>query len=198
MCSRYTQSMSAAQLAQRFSATAAEGFSIPDAPEFFPAQEAPVVALGTGGRRLGLMRWGLIPSWAKEEAFGRKTFNARAETAAEKPSFRDALAKRRCLVPAAGFFEWISEPGAKNKTKLRFHRKDGEAFAMAGLWDRWKAPDGRQVLSFTILTAAANAAVAPIHERMPVILAPADEDRWLAGGGIPAPLSADELTHVPA
>lgn len=198
MCSRYTQTMSAAELAKRFSATAAEGLEAPSGLEFFPTHEAPVVAVGAGGRRLGLMRWGLIPSWAKEEAFGRKTFNARAETVADKPSFRDALAKRRCLVPAAGFFEWTTDAQTRAKRKVRFQRKDGAAFAMAGLWDRWKAPDGRQVLSFTILTAAANAAVAPVHERMPVILAPADEDRWLAGGGIPAPLSADELAQAPA
>jgi putative SOS response-associated peptidase YedK len=127
--------------------------------------------------RASLMRWGLIPSWAADPAIGARTINARSETAASKPSFREPLRKQRCLVPADGFYEW--QRAAKVKQPFCFEVWDGGLFAFAGLWDRWQGPDGRGVETFTILTTTPNELLAAVHDRMPVILAPEHYDRWL-------------------
>lgn len=128
--------------------------------------------------RLSLMRWGLIPSWAKDTAIGNRMINARAETLAEKPSFRKAFEKRRCIVPADSFFEWRKTNG-KTKIPVRFVLKSREPFAFAGLWETWRKPDGQELRSFTIITTAANDLLRPIHDRMPVILRQSDEGKWL-------------------
>jgi putative SOS response-associated peptidase YedK len=166
-------------LARRFK------FLLPDAPDLpivarynlAPSQEAPVIASPAGSPTLSLMRWGLIPRWARDPAIGFKTINARAETLAEKPAFRDSFAARRCLVPADGFYEWRS--AGRARLPMRITLKDGAPFAMAGLWDAWQGPGGREVRSFTIVTVPANETVAALHERMPAILRPADEAAWL-------------------
>ena len=131
------------------------------------------------GRHLVSLRWGLIPSWAKDPAIGARMINARAETLAEKPAFRSAFRKRRCLVAADGFYEWQTRSGGP-KQPYRIARPDGGPFAFAGLWERWRNPtEGRDVESCTIVTTAANATLSPIHHRMPVILAPESYDLWL-------------------
>lgn len=128
-------------------------------------------------RKLSLVRWGLIPSWAKDRSSVAMMVNARSETAATRPAFRDALKSRRCLVPADAFYEWKRTGRAKQA--FCFEVRDGELFAFAGLWDRWKAPDGSWVKSCSILTTVPNAITATVHDRMPVILESSDYDLWL-------------------
>ena len=126
---------------------------------------------------LNLFKWGLIPSWAKEASIGYKMINARSETISEKPSFRNSLNSRRCLVPADGFYEWKKDE--KFKQPFRILLKDESLFSFAGLWDSWISPDGKPIFSFTIITTEANRIMAGIHERMPVILQPENEKDWL-------------------
>ena len=132
-------------------------------------------------RIFGLMRWGLVPYWAKDAGIGMKTINAMAETAAEKPAFRDAMKWRRCLVPADGFYEW-KRTGPREKQPYQFAMFNGESFAFAGLWERWNTPDNQSVESCTILTTKPNALVSDVHDRMPAILRPEDYDLWLDPG----------------
>jgi putative SOS response-associated peptidase YedK len=127
-------------------------------------------------------RWGLIPFWAKDKSIGSKMINARAETIEEKPSFRNIFRRQRCLVPATGFFEWRRD---KVKTPFNIRLKGGVPFTFAGLWDQWGSADGETICSFTIITTSANELVSQIHDRMPVILHPADENRWLSPGQDP-------------
>ncbi len=143
-----------------------------------PPQDAAVVRHGNDGRSLDFLRWGLIPSWAKDFSMAARMINARSETVAEKPSFRDALHKRRCLVPSDGFYEWRGPKGAKQP--YRILSSDRGLFAFAGLWERWDKGDGEPVESFTIITTEANSKLAAVHARMPVILDPADFEHWLS------------------
>jgi putative SOS response-associated peptidase YedK len=145
-----------------------------------PTQDALVLRRNpeTGERSLDPIRWGLIPHWAKDPAIGNKLINARAESIPAKPSFRDAFRRRRCLVPADGFYEWRKD--TKPKQPYLIHMKDGEPFAFAGLWENWRDPATETwVRTFTIITTDANEVAAPIHNRMPAILAPGDYGRWL-------------------
>lgn len=200
MCGRYTQTAGLDVLRDRFLLDCAPAEVLPRY-NIAPGQDAPVV-LAQGGRRLEPLRWGLIPAWAKDPAIGSRLINARCETALEKPAFRSALARRRCLVPADGFYEWKGLGRAK--VPFRFHRRDKELFAFAGLWDEWKGPEGRPLRSFAILTTEANASVRPVHPRMPVILYPEDEGAWLDAAATPedlldglAPYPPDALTAYP-
>jgi putative SOS response-associated peptidase YedK len=129
------------------------------------------------GRELALLRWGLIPSWSKDPAIGNQLINARAETAHEKSSFRNAFRRHRCLIPTSGFYEWLRWERGKQPYFVRM--RDSHPFAFAGLWDRWESPDEGAIETCTILTTAANAVLAPIHDRMPVILPPWEYSRWL-------------------
>jgi putative SOS response-associated peptidase YedK len=145
-----------------------------------PTQEAPVVRAAAGGaREAAMLRWGLVPAWAKELAVGTRMINARAEGVEAKPAFRAAIRQRRCLVPASGFFEWKGVAGRKQPFAIRPAGR--ELFAFAGLWETWKPADGAAVETFTIITTEANEAVAAIHDRMPVILPREAEDAWLEG-----------------
>ncbi|OLD95704.1 MAG: hypothetical protein AUI36_46070 [Cyanobacteria bacterium 13_1_40CM_2_61_4] len=128
-------------------------------------------------RKLAMLRWGLLPAWVKEPTKVQQPINAKAETAAEKPMFRDAFKRRRCLVPADGFYEWKQEGGRKQPVYI--HMKDGEPFAIAGLWEQWEGQDGEVIESCTLLTTEPNDRLAPIHNRMPVILDPKDYAQWL-------------------
>lgn len=155
-----------------------------------------------GERQARAFRWGLIPFWAKDATIGSKMINARSETVAEKPSFRHALAKRRCLIPADGFYEWQKGPGGKTPTYVRF--RDGRLFAFAGLWETWTPPEGSAVATCTVLTTEPNELMAPIHNRMPVILEPADESTWLDPDTPPArriellkPFAPEEMEAFP-
>ncbi|HYL91985.1 MAG TPA: SOS response-associated peptidase [Alphaproteobacteria bacterium] len=148
-----------------------------------PTQPVPVIRQDAKQprRAFSLMRWGLIPYWAKDPSIGFKTINAMSETAAEKPAFRDAMKQRRCLLPADGFYEW-QKMGPKEKQPYNFGLLDGSAFAFAGLWDRWRDPAGQVIESCTILTTEPNSLVAAVHDRMPAILSPEDYDLWLDPG----------------
>jgi putative SOS response-associated peptidase YedK len=139
-----------------------------------PTQQVPVLL---ADHQLQLMKWGLVPSWAKDEAIGIRMINARAEGIEDKPSFKRPLRTQRVLLPASAFFEWQGEKG--RKMKYRIARKDGDMFGMAGLYDEWTSPGGEKLTTCTIITTMPNKELQPIHNRMPVILLPEDEDDWL-------------------
>jgi len=167
-----------------------------------PQSIQPVVRLDrdSGSREIALLRWGLVPFWAKDAKTGYSTINARAEEAAAKPAFREALKKRRCLVPADAFFEWqrpASGTDPKTKHPFAIALKSGEPFALAGLWERWQPKEGEALETFTILTTDPNELMEPIHNRMPVILEPRDYDRWLEPGD-PARPPVDLMRPFPA
>lgn len=178
MCGRYdlNESPQALQLYFRLSSPPAE-FANAD---IRPTDWAPVIREQEGQRLAVPARWGLIPSWAKDEKIAQHTFNARAETAGEKPAFRTAFKRRRCIVPANAFFEWRTLAGEKRKQKLRFASRDGHPLALAGLWETWHQPESdAPIQTYTIITTTANAFMAPIHDRMPVVLSPVDWGVWL-------------------
>jgi putative SOS response-associated peptidase YedK len=154
-----------------------------------PTQQVAAVRHGQQGREMVLLRWGLIPSWARDPSIGNRLLNARAETITEKPSFRSALKHRRCLIVADGFFEWQSIQGKKQPRYCRL--RDGKPFAFAGLWEHWSLGENEPVQSCTIITTEANELVRPLHERMPVILPPDAYQPWLdtAGQGVEQVLS---------
>ncbi len=150
------------------------------APRYNIAPTQPILAVpndGTG--KADFFAWGLIPSWAKDPVIGSRLINARAETLAEKPSFRSAYKYRRCLVFADGFFEWQIQPGSKSRIPYFIRLKSGQPFAFAGLWERWQSPDGSEIKSATIITTSPNELTAPLHDRMPVILPKAAYKQWL-------------------
>jgi len=178
MCGRFALFCAHEKLEEHF------GASLDDAvpqPCYNIAPRAAMLAVRAGSdgtRRFVRLRWGLIPSWAKDRGIGDRTINARAETLAEKPSFRAAFRQRRCLIPASGFYEWQATPSGKQPWFMTRH--DGQPLAFAGLWEHWTDPDsGEPVESATIIVTAANDLLRPIHDRMPVILSPADYGRWL-------------------
>lgn len=144
-----------------------------------PTQAVLAIIRAEGGRRAGWLQWGLVPSWAKDPAIGNRLINARAESVHEKPAFRSAFERRRCLIVADGYYEWQRRPD-RRKAPYWLHRTDRRPFAMAGLWERWTSPDGSGPLySCTIITTAANDFVRPIHERMTVILSRDETTLWL-------------------
>ncbi|WP_419925102.1 SOS response-associated peptidase [Candidatus Poriferisocius sp.] len=175
MCGRYSLTASPAELATRFEF---EGYGEAAQQRFniAPTQQV-LTVVGGEIRQTGLMRWGLIPPWAKDTSIGSAMINARAETVAEKPSFRDALKHRRCLVPADGFYEWQKTGGAKRP--MRVVLRTGEPFAFAGIWSAWRDPAGSRIESCAIITTEANNLLKPIHHRMPVILPEELEALWL-------------------
>jgi len=142
-----------------------------------PTQDAPIIVEHDGAREFQLMQWGLIPFWAKDPKIGSKMFNARAETVGEKPSFKSSFRRKRCLVPAAGFYEWKAE--GRGKVPYLFSVGDNEIFGFAGLYDTWRLPNGETLRTYTIITTAPNELVAEVHDRMPVILPRAQEQIWL-------------------
>ena len=175
MCGRFTLRSAPDALAAQFEIDALE----PYAARYNIAPTQPVLAvIRADDRRVGhFLRWGLVPSWAKDPRIGSRMINARAETVAEKPSFRAAFRRRRCLIPADGYYEWAAKPGGKQAWYI--HRADDACFAFGGLWEHWEH-DGTVIESCAILTCAANARLAAIHDRMPVVIEPADYSRWLA------------------
>ncbi len=177
MCGRYSLTSPAEALSRLFRAPAPAGL----APRYniAPTQTVLAVRLAADGetREMVGLRWGLIPSWAKDPEIGNRLINARAETVAEKPSFRASFRRRRCLVPASGFYEWRPVNGAKQPYHCAL--ADGAPFAIAGLWERWSDADGAEIETCTLLTTEANALLAPIHARMPVIVAAEDHALWL-------------------
>jgi len=184
MCGRYVLKSSLQRLREAFSIDLQGGsHSETWRPRYniAPGQVAPVVRTIDGQRHLDMLRWGLIPSWAKEPQLGNRLINARSETVAEKPAFRAAFRSRRCIVPADGFYEWQQQ--VIGKQPFYIHRKDGALLAIAGLWEHWTAPSTQEVVeTFTILTTEANAWMRPLHARMPVVLHGEDIGRWLDSG----------------
>ncbi len=146
-----------------------------------PSQPAPVI-VREDENVMKMMKWGLVPYWAKDPKIGFKLINARAETITEKPSFKTAFKKRRCLVPADGFYEWEKGQGKRVKIPHRFVLNSGKLFSFAGLWDIWQTPEGKPLETFTIITTSPNELMKPIHDRMPVILHKEDEELWLDPG----------------
>jgi len=177
MCGRYTLTADLKKVADRF------GAPLPPAsatynPRFNIAPTQPVIVVGDDGKRyIKQMLWGLIPSWAKDPGIGNRMINARVETLAEKPAFRAALKKRRCIIPADGFYEW--QKLGKVKQPVRIVLKNREPFGFAGLWEHWQSPEGEEVLSCTIVTTEANELLKAVHDRMPVILTRDAEALWL-------------------
>lgn len=194
MCGRFTLYTSPEQLA--------ELFDLPDAPNLAPRYNiAPTQPVGivrldpkTQQREWALTIWGLIPSWSKDPSMGARMINARAESVPEKPAFRAAFKRRRCLVPASGFYEW--KQVAKGKEPYYFFPADGGLFGLAGLWETWTGPDGGQIESCTILTTEANDLMSAVHNRMPLILAPEDWSSWLGAGKDDPPAVLSTLQHL--
>ena len=163
-----------------------------------PTQQAPVLVLGSSGLRLGSLRWGLVPFWAEDPRIGNRMINARSESVATMPAFRESFRSRRCLVPADGFYEWMANaeaeaPARKGKAPkdpFWIHRPDQKPFTFAGLWARWRSPEGERLQTFTILTTRVNDRLRSLHDRMPVVIGPEDRSAWLAPDTVPATLQA--------
>lgn len=175
MCGRFSLSKPAERVQREF-----ELSEIPDLEARYniaPTQSILAVRSAADGREAVTLKWGLIPSWAKDSSIGAKLINARSETVPEKPSFREAFKKRRCIIPADGFYEWQRRGG--HRQPFYFKLKDGGLFGFAGLWEQWRSPEGEGVETCSILTTDANAVLKPVHERMPVILHSDSYDLWL-------------------
>jgi len=181
MCGRFTLRAPADQLALLFGLSS-EPVLVPRY-NIAPTQPVGLVRMdkATQEREWALTLWGLIPSWAKDPSIGARMINARSETAAEKPSFRAAYKRRRCLIPSDGFYEW--QKLGSRKQPYYFGMADDSPFAFAGLWEHWIGPDGSELETCTILTTTPNELVEPIHNRMPVIVDPLDYEDWLGSGG---------------
>ena len=181
MCGRFASTTPPDKLAAYFGAEAPAEPDEETSPDYnvAPTRDVPVVRVRDEARHLDHLRWGLVPRWAKDLRIGSKMINARSETVATKNSFRSAFAKRRCIVSADGFYEWKRNDDG-SKQPMYIHRADGDPLALAGLWERWRdAEDLREFHTFTILTCGPNATMEPIHNRMPVMLAPSDWEEWL-------------------
>ncbi|MBN2911021.1 SOS response-associated peptidase [Polycladomyces sp. WAk] len=179
MCGRFTLTAGLGDIMRRFLIAEAEQVEHGPRYNIAPTQRVPVVVgLPGGKRRLRMFRWGLVPHWARTPSIGQRMINARRETLLEKPAFRSLVPRRRCIIPADGYYEWKALPD-KRKQPYRIVPKDGRLAGLAGLWDRWVSPEGETIDSFTIITTEAVGQVASIHDRMPVILRPEAESVWL-------------------
>lgn len=178
MCGRYALTSNAQQIAEVFECEI--GPRLEPRYNIAPTQPAPAIRVrkDTHARRLELLRWGLIPHWAKDPTIGNRMINARSESASEKPAFRDAFRYRRCLIPADAFYEW-KRSADRGKRPYAIRRADRQPFAFAGLWEHWQDAEGNELSTCTILTGDASAKLASIHERMPIILDTAAHDPWL-------------------
>jgi putative SOS response-associated peptidase YedK len=177
MCGRYTITVSEDELIARYAAEEPTNRYHSSRFNVAPTQQVPVILNEEGVLKLDAFKWGLIPFWAKTASIGYKMINARADTVAEKPSFRNAFKQRRCLIPADGFYEW--KVIGKEKQPYRILLKDQLIFSMAGLWETWTSPEGEEVKSCTIITTEPNELMVDIHNRMPMILSVEDEKKWL-------------------
>lgn len=185
MCGRFSQRTPTKKIGEKFKVE-----EVPPLLERYnvaPSQQVLGIREAGEARESTFFKWGLVPRWAKDPSIGNKLINARSETVAEKPSFREAFLRRRCLVPVDGFYEWSRR--GERKRPFYFHMKDGEPFAIAGLWERWDG-EGGPLETCTLLTTDANELLAPYHDRMPVIIGPEDYEAWLDAGV----RRSDELT----
>jgi putative SOS response-associated peptidase YedK len=181
MCGRFTLTADPADLKEAFEWVNFGNAELTPRYNIAPTQPLAVVP-NTGENKLDFFTWGLVPFWAKDPSIGSRMINARSETLAEKPSFKNAFKRRRCLILADGFYEWKKIPGEKTKLPTFIRMQNGKPFAFAGLWEEWNAPDGSQILSATIITTSPNELMAPIHNRMPVILPREAYQQWLKPG----------------
>ncbi len=211
MCARYTLRVSAQSLGDLFQVD-----GVPELEPRYniaPTQDVPVILENKEGlREFHMMRWGLVPMWAKDLSIGNKMLNAKSETVFEKPAFKGAAVKRRCLIPADGFYEWNDEPvhaaslfddapGPTAKTRKQpyhFTLADGRPFAFGGLYERWTSPEGATIETCTILTCAPNELVAQLHDRMPVIIPPGEYASWMSRELTQAPAIATLMATFPA
>lgn len=194
MCGRYTLTMTPEELKRLFRYVETPNF--PPRYNIAPTQPIAIVRTGNDGvRHFQLVRWGLIPSWVKDPASFSLLLNARSETAAEKPAFRGAIRHRRCLVPASGFYEWRRQGASKQAFFIR--PRDGGAVGFAGVWESWMGADGSEMDTAAILTTGPNRLMDGIHDRMPVVIAEADWDRWLDNAGQRPQDVADLLRPAP-
>ncbi len=180
MCARVTLRSGVERIKEEFGISASATPDFKQSYNISPGTDV-LAVVRNGGNKLSTFRWGLIPSWAKEAAIGNKLINARAETLAVKPAFKDAFRKRRCLVVVDGFYEWHREKG-KRSVPFFVSLKSGRPFGIAGLYETWHSPDGEDIKTCTIITTEANEIIAPIHSRMPVIVPEGDRDFWLDTG----------------
>jgi len=175
MCGRYTITQNIEEVLAELDLLLPD-FEFEPRYNIAPSQRVPVVS-SDAPQNLQLYKWGLVPSWAKDVKIGHKMINARGETVAEKPSFRGAIRQRRCLIPADGFYEW--QKSSTGKQPMYIHRKDRKLMTFAGLWESWRDAEERELRTFTIITTAPNTLMAPIHDRMPVIIPSALRKHWL-------------------
>lgn len=190
MCGRFTLTVDAESIQMHF-----PWLKVPDIiePRYNIAPSQPIAVVpNTGENELDFFIWGLIPSWAKDPKIGNRLINARSETLSEKPSFRSAYKRRRCLVLADGFYEWVKQPGQKVKSPFYVQMESKEPFAFAGLWETWYSPDGSELKTAAIITTEPNELVSRIHARMPVILPREAYDLWLD----PEEKSKDNFDHI--
>ncbi len=205
MCGRFVSSHSADKISQFFGASFESEAALPANYNVAPTQDVyAVVADATGAREVQPFQWGLVPSWAKDVKIGSKMINARSETIGEKPAFKGLFKKHRLIIPMDGFYEWqqagpgaaLTKAGKPMKTPMFIHRADGEMLAVAGLWATWRdksaGPDAPWLHSCTVITTAANDTMAPVHDRMPVLLSPEDWAEWLD----PTNNDLDSIQHL--
>jgi len=193
MCGRYALTSAPELLRGLFGY--AERPNFPPRFNIAPTQPVAIVRLVNGRREFALVRWGLLPAWLKDPKTVSLMFNARGESANDKPAFRAAMRRRRCLIPADGFYEWRASGNAKQPYFIR--RKDGAPFAFAGLWETWSGPNGEEIDSAAIVTTSANRTLAPLHERMPVIVPEAAFDLWLNCDRVDAETAAALIAPAP-
>ena len=179
MCGRFTQTASWEKMEKEFSIKTPESDLFQPRYNIAPMQIVPIVRDSENEREISELKWGLVPSWSKDVAIGNRMINARADTLTEKPSFREAFAKRRCLIPTSGFYEWAkTDSGAKQP--FYFYLKEKEVFGFAGLWEEWIDKETGDLLeTFTIITTAANDVLKPVHDRMPVIIKAENYEEWV-------------------
>lgn len=178
MCGRFTQTANKEEIEKEFKIDSFNNVNFNPRYNIAPSQDILAVRVLGAARELSELRWGLIPSWAKDPAIGNRMINARAETLTEKPSFQNAFPYRRCIIPATGFYEW--KKGAGGKQPFYFYLKDKEIFGFAGLYEKWLDTDsGKYIETCTLITTAPNQILKPVHDRMPVILKPQDYSEWL-------------------
>ena len=179
MCGRFSLHSPAAQISEAFHLPDLAALALKPRYNIAPSRDIAIIRNAGTEPELVMARWGLVPHWSRESRSKYSTINARIESVAEKPTYRTPFRRRRCLIPADGFYEWKQDAGSKVPHYVRM--KDGKVFAFAGLWDRWEGEDG-SIESCTIIVMPANQVMKPIHERMPAIIAPADYDLWLDPG----------------
>ena len=195
MCGRFSIHTPESRIREAFNLEHTEPLGLQSRYNIVPSQQIPIIRVKETSREMVLAQWGLVPHWSTEPKTRYSTINARIESVAEKPTYRTPFKRRRCLIPADGFYEWKQAAG--NKVPCHIHMKNSEVFAFAGLWDHWEG-EGKALDSCTIIVMPSNAIMKPIHERMPAIIAPAHYDYWLDSGVTDKQEIMQYLTSAPS